>query len=1066
MGDDNGINTELFGESMTTMMHPGKKKKQRLNFSSSSVSSSVEVTIAQEDETESNVDHREGMKLRECEIRRSSRKRKPPTRFGEDANSGLKRSKRLVSTRRREILPNDIRCSFPILGLPSEILLYIFTYLDVRTVVSLASVCQAFYQLANDQSIWRGLCYTKWRICDVITYGESRWKDLYIDGNRRTQRGWFRYVIPNFSEKSDSLESFYSEHFLIGTHTWTVLLFPQGNIGSFLSIYLSVKGTQPSGGREASFSFVLINQKDPSKSVEKGCAYGNFVAEENSENEDWGFTKFIDLEKLSDPNEGFLVNDTLIFDIYVANLSEFDYWMTLINTNDENLQLEATNAFAQSSFVDENKLAIVQKGGLPAILRLLRSHNVELQKSASDALWNLTEEDKNKQLILAMGWFNDYWSQIISLLVSSNAEVQKNIVNVCWNLSTIDDFNRKIAQNGGIEALIILLLSDVVELHLSAVHVLWNLSFTDDEIRDRIVQLGAIKPLSRLLFSDDEDVLANTINLLRNLAEEGENSHEILQVLNLNVIMTFIHHSNPEIVKNTLYLLANLVEGNATFILAIEERGGVRDLISLLYSENEEIVGEAAKTLSRLMYYHKMKAVENRIINRLLDMLKSKNKKKIENGILALLRVALHEQNKITITELGGLDIIIPLLSNPDFGIQGDSSILVTNLATNTDNRRKILEKGGLETLIPLLNSPDKYPKKFAACAIATLSKDKLAQKRLIEERPLLESLVTYLLSSTDCLEGYSHICYAIVKMKKYHDQITELIKDHGLIPSVLQSVVEYDPVLQPSRVASPSSELKSEERKDTTPPHILLCCKINLLGYFALIEGVNGIIRNYGGEAVLQSLLTKFDQPQITFLANWALRVLRLGENAANSLTPAFTTTGFVKVLPELCQIRNDSCFFETTLRTSKYVTGNGKYYFEVECVSSSTLCLIGWATKNHKFQIAERRGIGDDKESWSFELRRGIKWHDNYPVSFGEIPSKGSNLGPATVGCVLDLDHGEMSFIVNGKSFGVAFTSIDPMNQYCPAISLTSGQQCHLNFGARPFKYSLPNGCIPFDN
>jgi hypothetical protein len=85
-------------------------------------------------------------------------------------------------------------------------------------------------------------------------------------------------------------------------------------------MYLSVRGTTPKGCREASFSFVLVNQKDQSKSIEKGCVYGNFVAEENSENEDWGFTKFIELDRLHDPNEGFLLDDTLIIDIYVANL--------------------------------------------------------------------------------------------------------------------------------------------------------------------------------------------------------------------------------------------------------------------------------------------------------------------------------------------------------------------------------------------------------------------------------------------------------------------------------------------------------------------------------------------------------------------------------------------------------------------------------------------------------------------------------------------------------------------------------------------------------------------------
>jgi len=397
------------------------------------------------------------------------------------------------------------------------------------------------------------------------------------------------------------------------------------------------------------------------------------------------------------------------------------------------------------------------------------------------------------------------------------------------------------------------------------------------------------------------------------------------------------------------------------------------------------------------------------------------------------------------------------LLSNSDFGIQGDSSILVTNLATNTANRTKILEKGGMEALIPLLNSMDKYPKKFAACAIATLSKDKLAQQRLVQESDLMDALINYLVNSTDCLEGYSHICFAIVKMKKFHGGITQKILEKGLIDQILKSIQNYDPTNQVKTE-------KSEDRKDSAPPHIVLCSKINLIGYFSLIDGINQIIRKLGGEAILKSVMTKFENVQISFLVLWALRMLRYGTDSLSSLSAYYTSTGFVKILPDEFQIRNDSCFFETTLRTTRFVTEHGKYYFEVECVTSSALCLIGWATKNHKFQIAERRGIGDDRESWSYELRRGIKWYDNYPVSYGEPPSKSGNVSNV-LGCALDLDHGEMSFYLNGKSFGVAFSNIDVKKEFCPAISLTSGQQCHLNFGAKPFKYQVPFGYVPFD-
>lgn len=95
----------------------------------------------------------------------------------------------------------------------------------------------------------------------------------------------------------------------------------------------------------------MVNQKFSSKSVQRsnkslkknniyfsGSVYGSFIADKESvQNEDWGFTKFIELEKLMNPNEGFIVtinimncfinnkkvNDTIILEIFVANLRYF-----------------------------------------------------------------------------------------------------------------------------------------------------------------------------------------------------------------------------------------------------------------------------------------------------------------------------------------------------------------------------------------------------------------------------------------------------------------------------------------------------------------------------------------------------------------------------------------------------------------------------------------------------------------------------------------------------------------------------------------------------------------------
>jgi hypothetical protein len=80
MGDE--IMNEVLCEGIT-MIHQSKKKKHRLHLSYPTVSSSIETSIAQEELTDSNIEQRDAGKNKDLRIRRSTRKRKPPTRFGE-----------------------------------------------------------------------------------------------------------------------------------------------------------------------------------------------------------------------------------------------------------------------------------------------------------------------------------------------------------------------------------------------------------------------------------------------------------------------------------------------------------------------------------------------------------------------------------------------------------------------------------------------------------------------------------------------------------------------------------------------------------------------------------------------------------------------------------------------------------------------------------------------------------------------------------------------------------------------------------------------------------------------
>mmetsp|Transcript_7331 Transcript_7331/g.19028 ORF Transcript_7331/g.19028 Transcript_7331/m.19028 type:complete len:1112 (-) Transcript_7331:2065-5400(-) len=120
-------------------------------------------------------------------------------------------------------------------------------------------------------------------------------------------QGSHRWELHNFSQLPNQKQ--YSAQFLVGGYFWRILIFPKGNNSEHLSVYLdaSDSDTQAYGwSRYASFTLTVVSQFK-GKDVKKDSGH-QFNARES----DWGFTQFLPVNELMDPDNGFLHNDTLV----------------------------------------------------------------------------------------------------------------------------------------------------------------------------------------------------------------------------------------------------------------------------------------------------------------------------------------------------------------------------------------------------------------------------------------------------------------------------------------------------------------------------------------------------------------------------------------------------------------------------------------------------------------------------------------------------------------------------------------------------------------------------------
>ncbi|CAN4120118.1 unnamed protein product [Withania somnifera] len=136
------------------------------------------------------------------------------------------------------------------------------------------------------------------------------------------QTSRFTWKIDNFSRLN--IKKLYSDTFLVGGYKWRILIFPKGNNVDYLSMYLDVADSAnlPYGwSRYAQFSLSIVNQIHNKYSIRKETQH-QFNARES----DWGFTSFMPLGELYDPNRGYIVDDTCVIEAEVAVRKIVDYW--------------------------------------------------------------------------------------------------------------------------------------------------------------------------------------------------------------------------------------------------------------------------------------------------------------------------------------------------------------------------------------------------------------------------------------------------------------------------------------------------------------------------------------------------------------------------------------------------------------------------------------------------------------------------------------------------------------------------------------------------------------------
>ncbi|KAK9353334.1 armadillo-type protein [Lipomyces doorenjongii] len=432
---------------------------------------------------------------------------------------------------------------------------------------------------------------------------------------------------------------------------------------------------------------------------------------------------------------------------YLENRGEEDFFSsgplraltTLVYSSNVDLQRSAALAFAE---ITEKDVQAVNEETLSPILLLLQSSDFEVQRAASAALGNLAVNNDNKILIVEMGGLEP----LIRQMQSVNVEVQCNAVGCITNLATHEDNKVKIARSGALVPLTKLAKSKDERVQRNATGALLNMTHSDEN-RQELVSAGAIPVLVSLLQSPDSDVQYYCTTALSNIAVDSANRHILAETEPklVSCLVTLMDSGAPKVQCQAALALRNLASDDKCQ-LEIVQAGGLPALLRLLQSNVPQLVLSSVACIRNISIHpdNESPIIEAGFLTPLVALLRKSGppsvsgttansnnalasnatEEEIQCHAISTLRnlAASSERNKKAIVDAGTVDKCISLVPNLSTSVQSEMTACIAVLALSDELKQYLLSVKIIDVLIPLTNSPNTEVQGNSGAALGNLS--------------------------------------------------------------------------------------------------------------------------------------------------------------------------------------------------------------------------------------------------------------------------------------------------------------------------------------------------------
>lgn len=317
-------------------------------------------------------------------------------------------------------------------------------------------------------------------------------------------------------------------------------------------------------------------------------------------------------------------------------------------------------------------------------------------------------------------------TSLIRQMNSSNVEVQCNAVGCITNLATHEDNKARIAKSGALAPLTKLAKSKDMRVQRNATGALLNMTHSDEN-RQQLVKAGAIPVLVQLLNSPDVDVQYYCTTALSNIAVDA-NNRKTLGASEPRLVQSLVHlmaSTSPKVQCQAALALRNLAS-DERYQLDIVRNNGLTPLLKLLNSGYAPLVLSSVACIRNISIHpsNESPIIDAEFLRPLVGLLGYPDNEEIQCHAISTLRnlAASSDKNKELVLQAGAVAKCVELVLKVSQQVQSEMTAAIAVLALSDDLKPRLLDLGVLDILIPLTESDNVEVQGNSAAALGNLS--------------------------------------------------------------------------------------------------------------------------------------------------------------------------------------------------------------------------------------------------------------------------------------------------------------------------------------------------------